>query len=396
MKRIALLENPIQEYAWGSRTAIAALRGEPPAPRPQAELWMGAHPRAPSHVRVEGRRVSLLECIERAPREVLGERVVERFGDRLPFLLKLLAAEKPLSIQAHPDAEQARRGFADEEARGLARDARERRYPDPNPKPELICALAPFVALRGFRPVAEVEARLERLGARGLARARERLAAEGLRGLLSELLGMRGAAREALVAEAAAAAAARAADDPAFVWIARLAREHPGDVGALAPAFLHLVELAPGEAMFLSAGELHSYLEGVGVELMGNSDNVLRGGLTEKHVDADELLRVLRFEASRPERLRPEPAGPREEVYAAPAAEFRLSRLRLARGQAFAAPADRGIEILLCLDGAPRIATPGDAHELPLAPGASAVAPAAAGAYWVEGPGTLYRASVPV
>ena len=167
---IALLENPIQEYAWGSRTAIAELLGRStPAPRPQAEMWMGAHPRAPSRVRLDGRRLSLIEWIERNPDEVLGAAVRERFAGRLPFLFKVLAVERPLSIQAHPDARQAREGFAREEELGIVRDAPERCYRDRSHKPELICALTPFRALRGFRSVAQIRALLDALDAPSLA-----------------------------------------------------------------------------------------------------------------------------------------------------------------------------------------------------------------------------------
>jgi mannose-6-phosphate isomerase len=395
MWRVALLENPIRDYAWGSRTAIARLRGEPvPSPGPQAELWMGAHPAAPSYLRVGGRRVSLAELVAGAPEAILGPRLVARFGPRLPFLAKLLAAAEPLSIQAHPDARQAREGFARENALGLPLDSEKRGYRDPHHKPELLCALDPFEALCGFRPPAEIGRLAEGLAASalrafiGAALARP----APLEELFAGLLRLEPARRHALVAEAAAAAAG--ADDPALRWIARLAALYPGDPGALAPLLLHHLRLAPGEAIFLRPGELHTYLGGFAVEVMASSDNVLRGGLTSKHVDVEELLHILRFEPASAQVLRPERDRTGAAVYRTPAAEFELCVLRVAPGRGFATGEERGVELLLCTGGA---ATVADARggSAGLRPGSSCLVPAAAGAYTVEGDGELYRVAVP-
>jgi len=397
--RIALLENPIQEYAWGSRTAIAELLGHSaPARRPQAEMWMGAHPHAASRVRLDGHRVSLIEWIERHPDEVLGAPVRERFAGRLPFLFKVLAVERPLSIQAHPDARQAREGFAREEAQGIDRDAPERCYRDRSHKPELICALTPFRALRGFRSVAEILALLDALDAPGLAPERACLSGPGagaLRDFLAGLLTMDPERRARVIQEVAAAATAGAAEQPAFASVLRLLEERPGDLGALAPLFLNAVRLEPGQAMFLPAGELHCYLGGVGVELMASSDNVLRGGLTGKHVDVPELLRILHFRETRVEVLSLEGGAGGEAHYRTPAEEFRLSRFDVAPGAPFASGSDRSVELLLCTAGDVRIASAADAEPLALAKGASCIVPACAGRYRVEGEGTLYQASVP-
>jgi mannose-6-phosphate isomerase len=393
--RVALLENPIRDYAWGSRTAIARLRGEAvPAPFPQAELWMGAHPTAPSSVCVEGRRVSLAALVAEAPEAILGARVVARFGPRLPFLAKLLAAAEPLSIQAHPDARQAREGFARENALGIPLDSEKRSYRDASHKPELLCALEPFEALRGFRTPAEIGRLAQRLGAPGLRAFVDSALAQPvpLEELFAGLLRLEPGRRRALVAEAAAAAAD--ADDPALAWIARLGELHPGDPGAIAPLLLHHLRLAPGEAIFLRPGELHTYLRGFAVEVMASSDNVLRGGLTKKHVDVEELLRILRFEPGSPRILRPEADATGAAAYRAPAAEFEVSVLRIGPGSGFASGERGGVELLLCIRGAAEVA---DAHggSVGLRPGESCLVPAAAGAYSVAGDGELYRVAVP-
>jgi mannose-6-phosphate isomerase len=396
---IALLENPIQEYAWGSRTAIAELLGRSsPAPRPQAEMWMGAHPRAPSRVRLDGHWVSLIEWIDSNPDDVLGAPVCERFAGRLPFLFKVLAVERPLSIQAHPDARQAREGFAREEAQGIARDAPERCYRDGSHKPELICALTPFRTLRGFRSRVEIRALLDALDAPSLAPERACLAGPGehaLRDFLAGLLTMDSERRARVIEEVAAAATAGAAEQPAFADVLRLLEERPGDLGGLAPLFLNAVRLEPGQAMFLPAGELHCYLCGVGVELMANSDNVLRGGLTGKHVDVAELLRILHFRETRVEVLSLEGGAGGEAHYQTPAEEFRLSRFDVAPGAPFASGSGRSVDLLLCTAGDVRIASEAMAQPLALAKGASCIVPACVGRYRVEGEGTLYRASVP-
>ncbi len=391
--QLATLRNPIQPYAWGCPRSIPELLGVPnPDGGPQAELWMGAHERAPSLALVDGRWRSLREWIAEEPSAVLGEAAAARFGVELPFLFKVLAAARPLSIQAHPSAAQAREGFAREEARGVPRDAPTRSYRDPNPKPEILCALTRFEALQGFRDAGEAAALLGSVPCADLDAPRARLREQGLRGFVGALLRLSGEARRAAAAAAGAAAAARRGE-PTWDRVAALAAAFPGDAGALAPLFLREVVLEPGEAVFLGPGELHAYLSGTGVELMANSDNVLRGGLTDKHVDAGELLRVLAFPEAAPSRVRAAERRPGEWVYATAAEQFELARLEVSPGRPFDAPAQRGVEILLCTAGAVEASCGGAA--LPLARGASALAPAAAGAYRLAGEGVVHRAAVP-
>jgi mannose-6-phosphate isomerase len=401
MDRIRPLRNPIRDYAWGSRTALAELRGErSPAPHPQAELWMGAHPAAPSEVRADTGWTSLADWIGRDPEAVLGREAARGFGGALPFLFKLLAAERPLSIQAHPDADRARAGFERENAAGIPLDAPHRSYPDPNAKPELLCALTPFAALCGFRAAGELVAQVDELRAPRLAALvgdlRLRRDRASLEGFFGALLTLDAEEQAAVVAEVVEAAAGGRGDPQVSGWILELAQEHPGDSGVLAPLFLNLIELRPGEALFLPDRELHSYLHGVGVEIMGNSDNVLRGGLTSKHVDVGELLATLTFESGPPRILAARSVGPAESVYDTPAREFALAVLRPREGAAFDSAEDRSVEILFCAEGEAVVEDSARGEMTPLPRGAAVLVSAAVPGYRLRGDATVFRASVPI
>ncbi len=394
LDRILPLEAPIRSYAWGSRSVLAEMQGRPtPSAEPEAELWVGAHPLAPARVRSGAGEVPLPDWIACDPEAVLGTDVVRRFGPALPFLLKILAVEQPLSLQAHPDAAQARAGFERENRAGVPLQAPERSYKDPQPKPELVCALTPFEALKGFREPGETRARLEALGVSALAAALaplvERTDAEGWRASFENLLRTPAERRRGLVAAVVAAARERADADEAFSWVVRLAGAHPEDLGVLAPLYLHWVRLAPGEALFLPAGELHCYLHGTALELMANSDNVLRGGLTPKHVDVDELLHIGVFQPGDPVPLRP-----CDGVYATPAAEFELAVRDVAPGVPVRGADPGAVALLLCTAGRLRV-VPERGEPLPLTPASALLVPAAAPAYHLEGDGRLFRASVP-
>jgi mannose-6-phosphate isomerase len=374
---VDILECTVMPYAWGSKTAIASLTGRPPSERPEAEMWMGAHPIAPSLVERNGVRAALDAIIAANPEREIGAAALSAFGPRLPFLLKVLAAAEPLSLQAHPTLERARRGFDDEEARGIPKGAPHRNYKDPYHKPELLCALGPFVALSGFRSAGEIGAILDAFDASELD-VRTRGVATAFRAL------MRSPDRERLVAKVCKAAAAPGPFAEERALTLRLARLYPGDVGIVSALFLKLVRLARGEALYLGAGNLHAYVEGTGVEIMASSDNVLRGGLTPKHVDVEELLAVLDFDAPETRVLVPHPIGDGEFVYNTPACEFRLSRIdvhgKLPRNTG-------GPEILLVAEGTMR------ANDVSLTQGRSAFVPAATGSYTLEGEATVFRAT---
>ncbi len=352
------LTNTVRPYAWGSTTAIPDLLGTPPTGEPQAEMWMGAHPGAPSSVERGAGALLLPDVISADPEGELGPEAVRAFGPRLPFLLKLLAAASPLSLQVHPDLEQARQGFADEEARGVPLQAAGRNYKDPNHKPELICALTPFDGLCGFRSTKEAADLLSALDVDGLKPYVDVLRAapegEALREVLTAVLTADRDEIAGTVAEAADAAAALAGAGPhaqSYAAYTSIARHYPGDPGVIAAMLLNHVRLQPGEALYLGAGVPHAYLDGLGVEIMANSDNVLRCGLTPKHVDVPELLRIVRFEPGEPAVLRPEAGPDGEEHYEVPVDEFRLSRHVLDPGGAACRLDARTPQILLCTAG---------------------------------------------
>ncbi|MFG2873343.1 mannose-6-phosphate isomerase, class I [Streptomyces sp. NPDC048338] len=378
------LVNTVRPYAWGSTTAIPALLGIAPTGEPQAEMWMGAHPGAPSGTG----RGPLNEVIDADPVRELGAPTVEKFGPRLPFLLKLLAAGSPLSLQVHPDLAQARAGFAAEEAAGIPIDAPQRNYKDPHHKPELICALTPFHGMCGFRPPTEAADALAALGVDSLKPYVDLLHAHPEEAALREVLtALLSADREELAPTVTEAATAAARLGGAHAPYAVLAHHFPNDPGVLAAMLLNHVRLQPGEALYLGAGVPHAYIDGLGIEIMANSDNVLRCGLTPKHIDVPELLAVTRFEPGEPAVLRPEASPSGEELYEIPIDEFRLSRFVRAEG---AAPTDvtaRTPQILLAVAGRPR------AGGETLAPGESVFVPAGEEVA-LSGPGTVFRATV--
>ncbi|WP_405903506.1 mannose-6-phosphate isomerase, class I [Streptomyces sp. NBC_00656] len=395
------LSNTVRPYAWGSTTLIPTLLGVAPTGEPQAEMWMGAHPGAPSRITRAGSAAeapaapssppaeqALTDVIAADPAGELGQPAVDKFGPRLPFLLKLLAAGAPLSLQVHPDLAQAQQGYADEESRSVPIDAPHRTYKDANHKPELICALTPFDGLCGFRRPVEAAEAMEGLGVDSLKPYADLLRAHPEEAALREVLTAILTADPAQMAETVVATAAAAERiGGAYAPYARIAHHFPGDAGVLAAMLLNYVQLQPGEALYLGAGVPHAYLEGLGVEIMANSDNVLRCGLTPKHIDVPELLRIVRFEATEPGILRPEASPSGEELYETPVDEFRLSRFDLSPG---AAPVDLTAatpQILLCTAGTPKTG------ELGLKPGESVFVPAGEKAE-VSGTGTVFRATV--
>jgi mannose-6-phosphate isomerase len=391
------ITNTPRNYAWGSHTAIASLLGTPPSGKPEAELWLGAHAGSPSRIvdpASVGGSADLASWIATSPAAALGSSfasdplLADDATPRLPFLLKILAAGSPLSLQVHPNLAQAKEGYAEEERRGIPVDAPQRNYKDANHKPELVCALTLFDGLCGFRPAVEAARTIADLEVDSLKpyvdllRARPEEAA--LREVLTAVLG--GDPAETAVTVTEAAEAAERLGGPHALY-ASIARYYPGDPGVIAAMLLNHVQLRPGEAMFLDAGVPHAYLGGMGVEIMANSDNVLRCGLTPKHVDVPELLRVVRFEASEPDVLRPGADASGEEVYTTPVDEFRLSRYVLTHD---AAPRDLTVQapqILLCTEGGP------SANDFALTPGDSVFVPAGEKAE-LSGAGTVFRATV--
>lgn len=338
---------------------------------------MGAHPSAPSRVG----RATLLDVIARDPEATLGSASVRTFGARLPYLFKVLAAEEPLSLQAHPSITQAELGFDREDAAGIPRDAAHRNYRDRNHKPELLCALGPFDALCGFRDLAATRALFDSLAVPAL----RSLIAKELPLAFRDLMRMDATA---LVRDTAAACARHSGPFAAeCAWTVRLAAKHPADPGVIGALLLNLVHLEEGEAIYLPAGNLHAYLHGIGVEIMANSDNVLRGGMTPKHVDVDELLAVLDFRTGPVETIRPGRRGALD-VWETPAREFELARAIVT--ERVEVPV-RAATIVLCTRGSV-VASDEDGSET-LSAGDSAFVSGSCTQVELAGEGTAYLAT---
>ena len=359
------LDTIVREYHWGSRTALAELRGEPsPSPVPQAELWVGAHPDDPS--RLTDCDVPLDAYLAANPAGLLGPQSLAAFGPRLPFLLKVLAVDAPLSLQVHPNREQAVVGFA------------EHGYRDDRAKPEVLLALSEFETLSGFRRPAETVALLDELDVPSLAPLRAALAVNDTWTALQWALHHSDGNVVAEVAEAATRV-------PALAHVVELAKVYPTDAGVVAALLLNAVKLRPGQAVYVGAGVLHAHLRGTGVELMVNSDNVLRAGLTTKPVDVHAVLSLVDHRPGPAAVLDGEGDGPLR-TYRTPDPEFRLHAVRPG-----AVLAGDGPQLLLCTRGSIVVRRGGD--EVALRGGESVFLPHSADAAEVVGDGEAFWAT---
>lgn len=359
------LEGTVKTYAWGSKDFIPALLGRGASGEPQAELWLGAHPSAPSLV--DDRWLDQL--INENPNATVGARSVAEFGPVLPYLLKVLSAAEPLSLQAHPSRAQAEVGFAAEEAAGVNRDAPERTYQDDWPKPEMLYALEPAELLCGFREPSETYDLFEQLGGPSAIRLVAPLHKGGaaeLAEVFARIMRLSGD-ELGVIAEVGRDSAHLNGD---FARTAQeLSERYPEDPGVLAALLMNRVTLQPGDAVFLDAGNLHAYQHGSGIEIMANSNNVLRGGLTAKHVNLDELLKILDFTPGVPELVPGVEEEPGAFAYRTPAREFALWRLEVSTAGVWIPAAGTG-RVLLVVEGSVTARAP--TAELRLARGQSA------------------------
>lgn len=404
-----LLRGALRTYAWGSRTTIAEFTGRPvPAAHPEAELWFGAHPGDPAWLETEHGETSLLRAVTEDPEGQLGSVSRARFGDVLPFLVKVLAADEPLSLQAHPSAAQAVEGYLREEKLGIPVNSPVRNYRDTSHKPELLVALQTFEALAGFRQASRTTELLRALAVSDLDPFIELLSdqsdADGLRALFTTWITAPQPDIDVLVS-AVIDGAIQYVSSGATEFVAEakmvleLGERYPGDAGVLAALLLNRITLAPGEAIFLPAGNLHTYLRGFAVEVMANSDNVLRGGLTPKHVDVPELLRVLDFAPTAESQLR---SPVRHEglglIYETPADEFAVALLTIdgehLGHEVDASSSHEGPQILLCTEGSTMVH--GKSGSLTLEHGMAAWVPADDGPIRLlaREPVKLFRATV--
>ncbi|MGH1408467.1 MAG: mannose-6-phosphate isomerase, class I [Aeromonas sp.] len=385
-----LMQNPIQGYDWGSHDSLTTLFGIPnPQGKPQAELWMGAHPNGCSEVTLAGSTQKLSTLLDAAPAAVLGEATLARFGS-LPFLFKVLCAEKALSIQVHPSKAQAEAGFAKEEAAGIDIKASNRNYKDPNHKPELVFALTPYQAMNGFRAIPAILALFERVNLAAIAELTAALAANqneaGLQHFFHQLLVLEGARKDEALAGLLTYAAAHQ-DEETFALITSLAVQYPGDVGLFSPLLLNVVTLKPGQAMFLDACTPHAYVRGTGLEIMANSDNVLRAGLTPKYIDVAELLDCTRCQAKPDDQiLLPPRCDGAVQHFDVPVPDFTFSVYPAGEHQLTTASA----EILFAIDDT--VTLKQGEQSLRLEKGQSAFIPAATGSYQLLAQGRVARA----
>lgn len=410
-----MLQGRVRAYEWGSLRAIPELFGKEAAEGPVAEVWLGAHPDDPASVgrvhsifdesqlypsRVAPRAVgpSLDEWVAQDPDLILGESVVERYGARLPYLLKLIAPAQPLSLQVHPSIAQAEEGYAAEEAAGVPHRDPRRNYKDRNHKPELVYALSTFQALAGFRARRRIGEVIEALGTPLTDDLRRVLRSRGVRGAFEFLLSEPTRPGADAVAEVAVACERRlrAGESPsrrADSIVVRLAERYPGDPGVVSSLLLNPVTLRTGEALFLSAGTVHAYLSGVGVEIMASSDNVLRAGLTHKHVDVPELLRILDPTASPPTRIAPERVSRAVSTFYAPVDDFELSDVHLRDANVRERIRGVGPRTVVCLNGAAQLEANGQVVDV--SAGQAVFVPSCDGPLAARGFGHLVQAAVP-
>ncbi|EAA7242430.1 mannose-6-phosphate isomerase [Salmonella enterica subsp. salamae] len=383
------LINSVQNYAWGSKTALTELYGiANPQQQPMAELWMGAHPKSSSRITAaNGETVSLRDAIENNKTALLGETVANRFGE-LPFLFKVLCAAQPLSIQVHPNKRNSETGFAKENAAGIPMDAAERNYKDPNHKPELVFALTPFLAMNAFREFSDIVALLQPVAGAHSAIAHFLQApnTERLSQLFASLLNMQG--EEKSRALAVLKAALNSQQGEPWQTIRVISEYYPDDSGLFSPLLLNVVKLNPGEAMFLVAETPHAYLQGVALEVMANSDNVLRAGLTPKYIDIPELVANVKFEPKPASELLTVPVKSGAELdFPIPVDDFAFSLHDLALQET--SISQHSAAILFCIEGEAVLRK--DEQRLVLKPGESAFIGADESPVNASGTGRLAR-----
>ena len=395
---LSLLKNSAQQYAWGdTKGIIPFVEAELRPGYPIGEVWMGSHERAPSKIILDDSEFALDTLIKQDSAHWLGDHISKKYNE-LPFLFKVLAAASPLSLQVHPNLEQAKIGFAKEESAGIGRLAPERTFKDPHHKPELAVALTSFQAMAGFRSIYEICSLLghslcDSLEFKGKDKSE-------LRSLIKRLFCVRGEEYLALETELHARAEQllhseqKTARDAAH-WVLELQSRYPGDPGQFAPLFLDLLQLEPGQGLFVPAGVIHSYLKGSILEIMACSDNVIRAGLTVKHIDVDLLCNIVDLE-TKPLLILPEYQRfdwGTHVIYKTPAKEFRLESIEInsSASSSSITITSGGPKIFLCTKGSFRLHN-GEQLELPARK--SCFAAGSCGQLELKGEGKLWIAAV--
>ena len=401
---LAKLEGVVQHYAWGGTDFIPDLiHTSNPTKTPFAELWMGAHPKAPSNVEWEGSHLQLNTLISRDPKKILGEEVARTFDHRLPYLFKVLDVKKMLSIQVHPTKTEAEIGFERENSLGIPITAKHRNYRDNNHKPEIMVALTDFWLLHGFKPVSQIQKLIGQTAE--FESLRTPISTGSLYMLYKHLMEMPQVEVNEILAPLVqrlkpGVESGKYQKNDAAYWAVKSVEDNSSvdgdyDRGIFSIFLFNLCHLEKGQGIFQDAGIPHAYLEGVNVELMANSDNVLRGGLTPKHIDVPELLKHTRFESVEPKVLSGIPVSRTEKKYKSPVRDFELSAIHIPKGSTHHQSQDHSLDILLLVEG--EIHIKGNVKDLAISKGEICMIPADI-RYTITGntPATLYKATVPV
>jgi len=381
------MKNPIKNYAWGSTTFLSSLSGAvSQSTEPQAELWMGTHPQGISEIKCDDVWLSLESFISKHPDFVFGESYARQFNNKLPFLFKILAIESPLSIQVHPDKDQASDGYERDNQANIPRSAHNRNFKDKSDKPELVCALTPLWAMCGFRKYETIRANFLSITDNNELC----LPNQTIHDFFRQLMQLDSTRKHQLIRSALQYAQTRT-DHVHWKWVLQLADSFPKDIGVLAPLYLNTICLNPGEGLFIQPGVLHSYLDGNAVEIMCNSDNVIRGGLTVKHIDVETLLDIVSTRSEEFKPIQPQMGQFNEWHYVIPMDSFSLRRFDILKDHPLQRKVN-GPEVLLCIKGNLQI------HQgnqtLPLQPGRSVFVCHQASSYKIEGDGVVFQAGV--
>jgi mannose-6-phosphate isomerase len=389
--QISLLKNQIKKYQWGSKNYIQNLL-EIKNNSPLAEIWMGEHPSASSQIKFNNEWTPLNKIIDLYPKEMLGENHIK--PARLPFLFKVLAADDPLSIQIHPSKSEAIKGHERENDSNISLNAFNRNYKDKNHKPECLVALTEFNALAGFRKIKDIIELISNITEDAIKEEISFLKRTlSLEKFIHKIFSIDKDRQKEIIDIFIKKTGEFSKENNPYYWFLKLSEKYPSDITTFSPFFFNLTTLFPGEGIFIPSGLPHLYLSGTGVELMSNSDNVLRGGCTNKYIDIDDFLKVIDFKEGKIEIIKPNINKAGEKFYNCPVEEFLLSSIEITREREYKNSIKKA-EIILCIKGNIEINYYNN-EKLILKKGDSIFIPAIVKEYIIKGDAFLYKAAIP-
>lgn len=393
-----IIEPCFKYYDWGSYSSIQKITGRIELEeRTVAELWMGDHQSGPNSIKTDSGLTGFHEILESMPDEIMGIKSSTRFNGKLPFLFKLLASEKPLSIQAHPDKKQAERGFERENILNIPLDDFTRGYKDRNHKPEIILALSDFTVMKGFLNFKNIKDNFSTYCPESSAFLFRGITVSSEEKMIKTFFKnmMTAGMHEIKYMIKESLSFSKKENTLVSKLISKFSHFYSDDPGILSPLYLNSAVLEKGDALYVSAGELHAYVEGTGMELMANSDNVFRGGLTNKHVDRDELYEILKYSPSVIDKVE-KISDKNETIYQTVSEEFILSEIVVDKDRNYASAEERSIEILFCCEGNAVITNGKDGNLLDVKKGECFFVPSFLKKYYIKGEGTFYKAAIPL